>query len=477
MTQLQVEVADFHKAATTIRHDVAECVRICLEGVSFSPEMVGEDPAGEAWSASYDPAARAVLRATAQLSNAAARVSLLFAHSGHNYALAEAASTSGTHQDGPDFGELLRPLPTVHAPAMPRSGGAGNGTPSGWWLIEHTIGVVWPGGHQDRLRTMASEWRTAANGIASAAFDPIFAGVIFARDRLPEADDVLTICRGMNDHLNDLVHSYRSLASACESYADHLDECHDQVRDELGDLVRDSIATQATGAVFSVFTFGGSEVAAQTAQAGRIAAAVSKVSGLIQRMIAAGRRIAEIIDRVHTLAQDINNAVQGLLDVQVVYADVTHVGKTAHARGTRQHVAQMSSEARNEAAAAGRLATGIRIKRSLNARERKHILDGDGPTSGGHRYPGNPGKELFPREWSDEQIIGNIEDIVNSDDTQWRAETGNGGTHTRQGRPARWRAWEFRDGTRIRVIWEPATGHIRSAFPDPNTPANGVLVR
>ncbi|AUP76153.1 hypothetical protein CWS02_00290 [Enterobacter sp. EA-1] len=43
-----------------------------------------------------------------------------------------------------------------------------------------------------------------------------------------------------------------------------------------------------------------------------------------------------------------------------------------------------------------------------------------------------------------------------------------GGTYTNAGRPARWVAWEERDGVRVRVVYEPAGGKIVTAFPDSN---------
>lgn len=67
---------------------------------------------------------------------------------------------------------------------------------------------------------------------------------------------------------------------------------------------------------------------------------------------------------------------------------------------------------------------------------------------------------------------GQAEDIATSPDTQWFAQTGTGGAYTNAGRPARWVAWEERDGVRVRVVYEPASGKIVTAFPDSNpTPA------
>ncbi|HFV9274704.1 TPA: hemagglutinin repeat-containing protein [Enterobacter asburiae] len=108
----------------------------------------------------------------------------------------------------------------------------------------------------------------------------------------------------------------------------------------------------------------------------------------------------------------------------------------------------------------------------LSPEAKQHILYGDSPTQGGHLYPGNPGKTVFPQSWSADKVVHTVGDIATSPDTQWFAQTGTGGAYTNAGRPARWVAWEERDGVRVRVVYEPASGKIVTAFPDSNpTPA------
>ncbi|TNH41444.1 hypothetical protein EP164_22670 [Photorhabdus luminescens subsp. sonorensis] len=102
----------------------------------------------------------------------------------------------------------------------------------------------------------------------------------------------------------------------------------------------------------------------------------------------------------------------------------------------------------------------------LSPEAKKHILYGDSPTSGGHLFPGNPGKTTFPSNWTKEKIIHEIGDIATSPKTQWYAQSGTGGHYTKAGKPARWVAWEVRDGVRMRVIYEPANGKVVTAFPD-----------
>ena len=102
----------------------------------------------------------------------------------------------------------------------------------------------------------------------------------------------------------------------------------------------------------------------------------------------------------------------------------------------------------------------------LSPEAKQHILYGDNLTSGGHLYPGNPGKTVFPQDWSADKVVHAVGDIATAPDTQWFAQTGTGGVYTSKGKPANWVSYEIRDGVRIRVVYQPATGKIVTAFPD-----------
>ena len=102
----------------------------------------------------------------------------------------------------------------------------------------------------------------------------------------------------------------------------------------------------------------------------------------------------------------------------------------------------------------------------LSPEDRLHILYGNGPGSGGHLWPGQEGKTVFPKTWSADKIIDAIGDIATSPDTKWFAQTGTGGIYTAKGDPAKWVSYEVRDGVRIRVVYQPATGRVITGFPD-----------
>jgi filamentous hemagglutinin len=103
----------------------------------------------------------------------------------------------------------------------------------------------------------------------------------------------------------------------------------------------------------------------------------------------------------------------------------------------------------------------------------QHILYGDAPVNphqipgvGGHLYPGGPTKTPFPANWSANQVLNHVADIITAPTTKWYVQSGSTKSLlTSKGNPAVWVAWEVRDGTTVFVVFEPATGKVRTAFP------------
>ena len=94
-----------------------------------------------------------------------------------------------------------------------------------------------------------------------------------------------------------------------------------------------------------------------------------------------------------------------------------------------------------------------------------HILDGDGPGSGGHLFPGQPGKTPFPQDWSRSQIMHRVSDVATDPHLEWVQSTGRPGAPlTVKGHPVRFRVFGVRHGVMIHVVVEPGgegiiTGH------------------
>jgi hypothetical protein len=150
-----------------------------------------------------------------------------------------------------------------------------------------------------------------------------------------------------------------------------------------------------------------------------------------------------------------------------VFAAVAEAAAVASAsRASVAANAGRTAETGSTVANAGRAENYVDI---LSSETKQHILYGDKLGSGGHLWPGQPGKTAFPETWSADKIVHEVGDIATSPNTQWYAQTGTGGIYTNIGKPANWVAYEIRDGIRIRVVYQPALGRVVTAFPD-NSP-------
>jgi hypothetical protein len=104
-----------------------------------------------------------------------------------------------------------------------------------------------------------------------------------------------------------------------------------------------------------------------------------------------------------------------------------------------------------------------------------HILEGEqlptGDWSGGHAWPGAPGKTPFPKDWSNARIMHEVSDIATDPKLQWVQQTGpKGSMYTNAGNPARFTVAGERGGVTIKVVLEPAGEGIITAHPIPTGP-------
>ncbi|WP_375491108.1 hypothetical protein [uncultured Jatrophihabitans sp.] len=249
-TFLDVETADFVQAAQSMAHDVGDPAGNALLRLQFGlgdcAQMAGRDPGGAAWAASYDRAAAAALTAATDVVDATYRVGAMFAQTARNYAAADAAS--GGHPAHVDAAPVPRhnAAPCLSPPSA--TGGSG-GAPTGWSLVENTVGRVWPDGHQDRLHAAAVAWSRAASTLRDTASWTVLSDVAFDRDRLPEADDMNVVCMSVTSHINAVAGVFDQLADSCRELAQHIDVAHSEVEHELASLAGQSAAIEVGGAV------------------------------------------------------------------------------------------------------------------------------------------------------------------------------------------------------------------------------------
>jgi hypothetical protein len=123
-----------------------------LEGaLAGTGAMAGSDPAGVQWAASYDEAARGGHAVLIDLETACLKIAVMLQQTGFNHGMADSASDPTKSAPTPADPGVYLPGKRA-APDLPSARGGSADPPAGWWLIEHTVGYLWPNGHPDKLR-------------------------------------------------------------------------------------------------------------------------------------------------------------------------------------------------------------------------------------------------------------------------------------------------------------------------------------
>jgi hypothetical protein len=144
--------------------------------------------------------------------------------------------------------------------------------------------------------------------------------------RLPESDDMWTVCSGLSAQLRDLAAVHAELASACEEFAHHLDRVHSEVIGELRSLVEWSAAIQAAGGLLSFVTVGVAEVPTQAAQAARVARAAATVGACIERFVATARTLAAGVGRLVERADGVGARLRVFVGARLAEPALAGVG-------------------------------------------------------------------------------------------------------------------------------------------------------
>jgi hypothetical protein len=84
----------------------------------------------------------------------------------------------------------------------------------------------------------------------------------------------------------------------------------------------------------------------------------------------------------------------------------------------------------------------------------EHVFDG-------HRFPGKPGKSLFPESWSKDKIIGHVNDVARDSESTWCIAPYQ---RTRSGL-RRYYAEGTRENVNVRVVVEPRGEGIITSYP------------
>lgn len=268
-------------------------------GLSGQAGMAGSDPAGTTWAASYDAAAGTVHALVGDLATASTTIAALLQQTGFNHGMAESASDPTRSAPTPPDNTIYQPA-TANLPDLPSTHGGSSGPPALWWLVEHTVGYVWPNGDMGALRAAAAAWSAAAGALDGAAGYIPEALSAIATQQSPEVSDAFAVCAAMNTHISDVSSACRDLATACSDFATGIDKAHQDVNDELTSLAEWTAGIEAGGFLLGLVSFGGGDLAAQGVEGTRIAATATRVGTIIQTLIDLAGTVARGIGTVFT---------------------------------------------------------------------------------------------------------------------------------------------------------------------------------
>lgn len=261
--------------------------------------MAGSDTGGAEWARQYDPAAAQLVQAGCTMGDALANMANLLNGSLANHDGAEhgammypgmPAAASG--DTDPDHGTM-----SLSAPAPPSAAGGTGDQPDWWhWIASHVGGLLWPDADTGQLRKAGAAWIAAGTTISNVQYDVHAADSALYAITSPEMDDVHGACADIATRLSDLGAMYVAVGNACKDYAQHVDDKHQEIQNELVSFLEWTVAIEAAGGILSVVTVGISEAAAQAAEGAEIANAASKVIRILNELIELARTVKTAIE-------------------------------------------------------------------------------------------------------------------------------------------------------------------------------------
>ncbi|GAB4587642.1 WXG100-like domain-containing protein [Nocardia sp. IFM 10818] len=273
--------------------------------------MAGSDSVGEEWAAAYDQAAGLALSASGHLATACGQTRDLIAISVHNHAVAEAAADHGNVS--PPTPPQLLPTPCL-IDSVASAAGDGIPEPFGWSIVKDLVGWAWPNGHQDQLRSAETAWHTAAADYRLLAARVPRAVGLLQNQQSDEIPAAIGACTERQSDLTNLGDIYQLVGDACGEYAQHLDDAHHEILEELQEFAVEFVAGEVAFAVLAPVTAGLSEVVGNTAMAARIAVKARRIATIIANLATRARAIATritetLVGRARALADKVGQWV------------------------------------------------------------------------------------------------------------------------------------------------------------------------
>ena len=335
--RIDVDTSTYESAATDFydgNHGIIDAVSDLDSVVGGGASMAGSDTGGEAWAAQYDQVATKLVQAGADLGEAMGQTANLLNaslvnHDGADYGarLSTPPQYQTAASDGdPDPGHWVETL--LPAPVPSATGGIG-GEPGWWhWIASHLEGLLWPDADTGKLRSIGAGWTSAGDTVAAYTSLVDSAKLQIQGQESPEIPDAVAACAELRQHTADLADAYHQIGKACTDYAQHVDDHHQMIEDQLTSFVEWTVGIEVGGAILGALTFGAGEGAAQLAEGAEVVNAASKVRRILTALVELAKTVAESIGTLLTKVTEILSSLKKFLSARAIAA-LEKVGITA----------------------------------------------------------------------------------------------------------------------------------------------------
>jgi hypothetical protein len=260
--------------------------------------MAGNDSVGTQWAGSYDQGAQLAIATAAKLTTACGQTRDLLVISAYNHEVAEIAAN---HRNLPSPTKPQLTIDPCLAETVASAAGSGIPEPFGWSILKDAVGAAWPDGHQDQLDAAKDAWHTASSDYRTLAGNVSPAVDLLNNQQSPEIQTSIDTCNQRKTDFNALADACQSLGDACGEYANHLDEAHRKILDELQEFLLEAAAWEVGAAILTPFTGTISEWIGNSALAGRVAMKARRIATIIGEL---ATKVAKLVaDAVKPLVE------------------------------------------------------------------------------------------------------------------------------------------------------------------------------
>ncbi|WP_433728549.1 deaminase domain-containing protein [Nocardia sp. CA-129566] len=349
-TTISVVPAAFARAAGTFsggRESAAVGMKALTTTLDANWGCGGSDTSAEKWCGTYDPAAFEAVNMGTAIANALGKLHDLLQANSVNHTNAEIQSSANPN---PADELPLRPETTVFAaPKFKGAYGGPSNEPFGWSLIRRWVqGRVWPNGDSDKLRTVATAWRTAAEVVKGTGYGIPSARTIVGEQNSPEVPQILAQIDIVTNGITATVDQYSNLASACDNYAQALEDAHGKILALLAGFVGTAILIEGLGWALGGPLGGGGGAAAAGVEGAAIG---GEIAVAIDALITAADLAALRAAGVAVAGGVLLNNVQPLLDAHPTKFDANTRPGGAEPQPTQAHTGSQVGEFDGEQAA------------------------------------------------------------------------------------------------------------------------------